>query len=122
MLIIDDERQVRDVLQQILDRAGYQTEVAEDGEEGLRRFREQPADLVITDILMPGKDGLETIEEMVRDHPGLPIIAISGGGPGEKAQFALETAQVCGAGRILAKPFSRQEILAMVRDALAGAS
>ncbi|MBF0125588.1 MAG: response regulator [Magnetococcales bacterium] len=118
ILIIDDERQIRDVLQQILERAGYLTEVAGDGEEGLRRLLEQPVDLVITDILMPGKDGLETIEAVAGLRPDLPIIAISGGGPGEKAQFALEMAQVCGAQRILAKPFSRQEILATVQEAL----
>lgn len=119
ILIIEDERQVREVLKQMLERAGYETEVAVDGAEGLRVFRLRPADLVITDILMPGKDGLETIEELTKDYPDLPLIAISGGGPGEKAQFALEMAMVCGAGRILAKPFSRQEILAMVKEALA---
>ncbi|MBF0427361.1 MAG: response regulator [Magnetococcales bacterium] len=118
ILIIEDERQVRDALGQMLTRVGYETDVAADGEEGLRCFLNHPADLVITDILMPGLDGLETIEVLRRDYPGLPIIAISGGGPGEKAKFALEMAQECGAVHILAKPFSRQEIMAVIKEAL----
>ncbi|MEO5331635.1 MAG: response regulator [Magnetococcus sp. YQC-5] len=118
ILIIEDDRQIREVLKQMLERAGYETDLAADGAEGLRCFRVRPADMVITDILMPGKDGLETIDELTRDDPDLPIIAISGGGPGEKAQFALEMAQTCGARRILAKPFSRKEILAMVHEVL----
>ncbi|MBF8274038.1 MAG: Signal transduction response regulator, receiver domain [Magnetococcales bacterium] len=116
ILVIEDERQVRDVLKQILEKAGYAVDTSEDGRKGLEHFRKNPADMVITDILMPDKDGLETIEELVGLNPGLPIIAISGGGPGEKAQFALDVAKMCGAVRVLAKPFSRKEILETVGD------
>ncbi|MBF0424168.1 MAG: response regulator [Magnetococcales bacterium] len=116
ILVIEDERQIREVLRQILERAGYEVDLAEDGHRGIELFRQHPADLVITDILMPNKDGLETIEELVGQHPTLPVIAISGGGPGQKAQFALDVAKMCGAVRILAKPFSRKEILEMVTD------
>ncbi|MBF0147204.1 MAG: response regulator [Magnetococcales bacterium] len=119
ILIIEDERQIREVLKQILERAGYEVDTAEDGRLGLEHFNQQPADMVITDILMPNKDGLETIEELIGQNPNLPIIAISGGGPGEKAQFALDVAKMCGAVRVLAKPFSRKEILEMVTDLLA---
>ncbi len=120
ILVIEDDRQVREVLRLMLEKGGFEVETAEDGRQGLERFRERPADVVVTDILMPEKDGLEIIEELTREHPGLPIVAISGGGPGEKAQFALDLAQFAGAGRILAKPFSRKEILAVVRGALNG--
>ncbi|MBF0110324.1 MAG: response regulator [Magnetococcales bacterium] len=119
ILVIEDERQVREVLKQMLERAGYVVDTAEDGRLGLEHFSRQPADMVITDILMPNKDGLETIEELTGKNPNLPIIAISGGGPGEKAQFALDVARMCGAVRVLAKPFSRKEILEMVTELLA---
>lgn len=118
ILVIEDERQVREVLKQILEKAGYDVDVADDGCSGLERYRQSPADMVITDILMPNKNGLETIEELVGENPKLPIIAISGGGPGEKAQFALDVAKMCGAVRVLAKPFSRKEILETVIDLL----
>lgn len=118
ILIIEDERQVRDVLKQMLEKTGYEVDTAEDGRKGLERFRKHPAELVITDILMPNKNGLETIEELIGLNPELPIIAISGGGPGEKAQFALDVAKMCGAVRVLAKPFSRKEILETITDLL----
>ncbi|MEO5328712.1 MAG: response regulator [Magnetococcus sp. THC-1_WYH] len=118
ILIIEDERQVREVLKQILEKAGYEVDTAEDGRMGVQQFRKYPAELVITDILMPNKNGLETIEELIGLNPELPIIAISGGGPGEKAQFALDVAKMCGAIRVLAKPFSRKEILETVTDLL----
>lgn len=118
ILIIEDERQVREVLKQILEKAGYEVDTAEDGHMGVKQFRKYPAELVITDILMPNKNGLETIEELIGLNPKLPIVAISGGGPGEKAQFALDVAKMCGAIRVLAKPFSRKEILETVTDLL----
>ena len=118
ILIIEDERQVREVLKQILERAGFEVDIANNGVDGTQHFRDNPADLVITDILMPEKNGLETIEELTKQNPKLPIIAISGGGPGERAQFALDVAELCGASRVLAKPFSRKEILAVVQDLL----
>lgn len=118
ILVIEDERQVREVLKQMLQKAGFHVDTAADGRIGLEMFRKQPVDLVVTDILMPNKDGLETIEELIQEKPNLPIIAISGGGPGEKAQFALDVARMCGAVRVLAKPFSRKEILQMIDEIL----
>lgn len=118
ILVIEDDRQVREVLRQMLERGGYSVDTAENGLLGLDQFAKRRADVVVTDILMPEKDGLEIIEELTRDNVDLPIIAISGGGPGEKAQFALGVAQLCGARHILAKPFSRREILALVKEVL----
>lgn len=89
ILVIDDEPQVRAMLRQMLEREGYEVVEAEEGEEGMRRYREQPVDLVITDILMPQKEGIETIRALRRTNPGVKIIAISGGGRMSKLDSCL---------------------------------
>ncbi|MEW6298076.1 MAG: response regulator [Thermodesulfobacteriota bacterium] len=118
ILVIDDEPQVRAMLRQMLEREGYEVVEAEEGEEGLRRYQEQPVDLVITDILMPQKEGIETIRTLRRTNPGVKIIAISGGGRMSKLDL-LPIAQTFGAVRTLAKPFERKELLEAVRAVLA---
>ena len=80
ILIIDDEEDIRDALQMVLERAGYEVRVASNGNEAIEMQREEPAQLVITDIIMPEKDGVNTIKEMRQESPGLRIIAMSGGG------------------------------------------
>jgi DNA-binding response OmpR family regulator len=117
ILIIDDEDQARRMLHQVLERAGYEVVVAQDGNEGLERFRADPTDLIITDILMPEKEGLETIMELRREFPQAKIIAMSGGGRAGNLNF-LEIAAVLGAQRTLHKPFELQEMLEAVRDLL----
>ena len=79
ILVIDDDDQIRDVFRQILENAGYEVEDACDGYEGIRIFKEKSIDLVITDILMPGMGGLETIMELRLASPDVKVIAISGG-------------------------------------------
>lgn len=116
ILIIDDESQVRDVLRQALERAGHDVVEAKDGREGLRAFRVTPADLILTDILMPEKEGLETIIELRREIPGIKIIAMSGG-RGGKLNF-LDVAKQLGAQRVLQKPFGVHEVLKMVTELL----
>ena len=115
ILIIDDEEMVRDVLRQTLEREGYQVEAAADGERGLDLFQSWRPDLVITDILMPGKEGLETIRELRAADPDVQIIAISGGGDRGDLNF-LRAASMFGAVRTLSKPISRDDLLPMVRD------
>ena len=78
ILIMDDEADVRDFLRRGLESAGHEVDEAIDGLEGVRQFRQNPADVVILDIFMPVKSGLEAIEELKRDYPELKIIAISG--------------------------------------------
>lgn len=117
ILIIDDEDQARRMLHQVLERAGYEVVVARDGSEGLERFRADPTDLIITDILMPEKEGLETIMDLRREFPEAKIIAMSGGGRAGNLDF-LEIAGVLGAQRTLHKPFKLQEMLEAVRDLL----
>jgi YesN/AraC family two-component response regulator len=115
ILIIDDEEMVRDVLRQTLEREGYHVEAAADGERGLALFQSWRPDLVITDILMPGKEGLETIRELRAEDPDVQIIAISGGGDRGDLNF-LRAASMFGAVRTLSKPISRDDLLPMVRD------
>ena len=118
ILLIDDEELVRFSLRQILEIDGHEVDEAVDGVEGLRHIRETTYDLVITDILMPGKEGVETIIEAKQDQPKLKIIAISGGGRFGNYDF-LQLAQQFGADAILPKPFNRTRLSEMVNNVLA---
>ena len=80
ILVIEDERIVRTVIRRFLEKAGHTVIEAEDGRIGLRLFKEQPVDLVITDIIMPNSEGIETIANLRKERRDLPIIAMSGGG------------------------------------------
>jgi len=117
ILIIDDEEQIRDMLAQMLTREGYQVVHAKNGKEGMKACREQKVDLIITDIIMPEKDGIEMILELRHDFPHLKVIAISGGGRLGPDGY-LEMAQKLGAHRTFFKPFNRKEILEAVQDLL----
>ena len=118
ILVIDDDEQVRELLAEILAQAGYHITEAVNGEVGLKLFRAQPADLVITDLIMPEKEGMETILALRKEFPKVRIIAVSGGGRSTTLDY-LPIAKSLGARRTLAKPFTRQEILDAVRDTLA---
>ncbi len=117
ILIIDDEDYIRAMVQQMLERAGYTTAVASDGREALVAQGAVPADAILTDLMMPGQEGLETIMEIRRLYPKTKIIAMSGGGHGGVLDF-LPIATQLGAVRTLAKPFSREQLLAAVKEAL----
>jgi CheY-like chemotaxis protein len=117
ILIIDDEDQSRNMLSQALTRAGYEVSTACDGSEGIELFRSVMADLIITDILMPGKEGLETIMELRRDFPEVKIIAMSGGGRTGNLNF-LDIAERLGAQRTLHKPYHLQEVFQLVQEVL----
>ena len=92
--------------------------VAADGREGLKAYLANPTDVVVTDILMPEKEGIETIIELKREHPNVKIVAISGGDPAGNTDF-LEMAGLLGADRILQKPFRPKELLATIEDLFA---
>ncbi len=117
ILIIEDDTQVRAYLDNLLRRAGHVTETAADGKEGVAVFREKSVDLVVTDIIMPEKDGIETIADMKRIRPDLKVIAISGGGRSEPGNY-LHSAYLLGADRTIKKPFNNKDILAAVRELL----
>lgn len=118
ILVIDDDPQIRTMLRFMLENVGYEVRDAADGKAGMSLFREKPADLVITDIIMPEKEGIETILELRRDFPSAKIIAMSGGGRLGPEQY-LESAKNLGAQRILTKPFSKENVLEAVRNLLA---
>lgn len=129
ILLIDDDELLRDTLLQMLELDGHRVDDAADGAQGLKRFAQHSGkagragyDLVITDVLMPGVDGARVIVELRRNHPTLPIIAISGGRRVLSPQFNLETAALAGATRQLAKPFSRHELQSAVSLALTEAA
>jgi len=118
ILVIDDEEPVRSLIREILERAGHIVAEAADGEIGLQTFRLHPADLVITDILMPNKGGLVAIKELRESFPKVRVIAISGGGRTGRMSF-LSTARTFPGVRTLKKPFRRTELLTLVDQALA---
>ncbi len=117
ILVIDDDIQVRQMLKQILERAGYEVADAPDGKEGIRLYRDEPADLIITDIIMPEKEGIETILELRREFPDVKIIAISGGGRFDPGVY-LETAEKFGVARTFGKPIDRKELLDAIQELL----
>lgn len=118
ILVIDDEEQLARMVRIMLEREGYRVVVAQNGKEGMKYFRVEPTDLVITDIFMPEKEGLETIRELRKDFPGTKIIAMSGGTSKAEGFSALPLAEKLGATFTLVKPFSRTELLTLVRKCL----
>ncbi len=121
ILVIDDDAQFRPMLGQMLERAGYEVVEAGDGEEGIKLYREAPTDLIITDIIMPEKEGVETIIELKRDFPDVKIIAISGGSRGIDAKSCLSYVKNLGVSHVFAKPFEREELLDAIREQLCDA-
>lgn len=117
ILIIDDEKPVREALEAIATAAGHECRVAADGRQGLAQFATYQPDLVITDMLMPEKEGIETIVELRKLKPGLPIIAVSGGGRVGNMSF-LKMAEKFGASRTIAKPFAAATVMAAFADLL----
>jgi CheY-like chemotaxis protein len=120
VLLIDDDPATRRVLKLLLERAGYEVTDVSDGELGVRSYRAEPADLVLTDILMPEKEGLELIRELKQDFPESKIVAMSGGGRTGNLDF-LPLAERLGADRVLSKPIDRQELLQTLGDLLTDA-
>jgi len=117
ILVIDDEPEVREFLVTALERSGFSVSSAANGREGVHHCRRNQIDLVITDLVMPEKEGLETIIELKREHPDLPVIAISGGARGD-SQHYLSAAELCGAERVFDKPIAPDVLVAAVREIL----
>ena len=118
ILVIDDEAAVRNLVATILRKTGHEVFEASDGKRGGAVLSEQPVDLIITDLLMPEKDGIEMIMEARRDFPAIRIIAMSGGGMAAPADY-LPMAELLGAERTLAKPFTAAQLRALVESVLA---
>lgn len=121
ILVIDDEPRMIRVIGEILNKAGHEVVTTQSGDEGIACIARHAIDLVITDIIMPEKEGIETIGEIKQDHPDLPIIAISGGSLKGAGSY-LETAAALGAVATLEKPFHSFELLQVVDEVLARSS
>lgn len=120
ILIIEDDDLLRDVLAKALEQVGHVVFQATNGQEGITMFRANPADLVLTDLVMPVQEGVETIQQLRRQNRTLPIIAMSGGVP--NSRLYLSIAGGIGAQRVLAKPFTPQRLLEVVNEILPSAT
>ena len=117
ILVVDDDEAVLEMLRATLEWEGYDVDGAADGNAAILAQRAHPADLVITDIIMPDKEGLETIVDLRRDWPDTKIIAISGGGRLATGDY-LGVAQRLGASRVFPKPIEREKLLGAIRELL----
>jgi CheY-like chemotaxis protein len=130
-LIIDDDREVSASLQRVLEIAGYKARVADSGEQGIVEFRREPVDVIITDIIMPKLNGVQVINQIRKEFPHVPIVAISGGGMLGSAGFKpnaittsayLAASNKAGANAVLPKPFETRELLATLDKVIAAAA
>ncbi len=119
ILIIDDEEDLRRIMRDALERQGHVVVEAGNGAEALDVIAQHPADLIVTDIMMPDMDGIETIIALRRGNPDVRIIAISGGGRVGNTDY-LSLAEKFGATHVLAKPFRRQQLVDAVQASLTG--
>lgn len=117
ILVIEDDAAMRRVVTRILDGTKHQVLEAKDGQQGLALLAQHGADLVITDILMPEKEGIQTIREIQERSPDTKIIAMSGGGVSRNLMF-LDVARAFGADAALAKPFKPRELIEAVERLL----
>lgn len=119
ILVVEDDEQFRTMLEQMLTQDRHRVSVARDGEEGLRLAAEIRPDLIVTDILMPRRDGIEMILELSRLGSTIPVIAISGGRRFISAGFNLESAALLGVKATLSKPFVRADLRRAIAEACA---
>ncbi|AFG38104.1 response regulator transcription factor [Spirochaeta africana] len=118
ILVIEDNRSLYTLLQELLESRGHTVTVADNGSDGMACARETAFDLIITDIVMPHKSGIEIISELRRRHKvTAAILAISGGNQ-QYVQAHLETARISGADTVLPKPFSNTQLLGAVQKLL----
>ena len=114
VLVVDDDKQVLMFASEVLREAGYEVLVGEDGNVALAVVEVEPLDLVITDLVMREREGLETMMRLRESHPALPVIAVSGAFGGH----FLRSATILGARATLLKPFSGEDLLSAVRKVL----
>lgn len=119
ILLIDDDDQLRVMIRRMLESAGHTVVEASNGREGFHRYRDVQPDLILTNLIMPEQEGLETIQAIRRLAPDAKIIAMSGG-MRSGALDVLEVARHFGAQVALHKPFSRNELLTAINDTLQG--
>ena len=115
VLIIEDDEFVMNMLKQTFERSGYDVSTASNGRIGLQLYQCKPFDVVITDLIMPDMEGIETISNLRKNDPEVRVIAISGGGRNSPEDY-LHLAKKLGAARTFPKPVDRNQLLAAVED------
>ncbi len=120
ILVVDDDEFFRELLVSALTANGHAVVAFDDGALALKHVEEHRVDAVITDIFMPGMEGLEFIRRAIAGRPALPVIVISGGGDGLLSDPAtyLRAAEMFGAVKVLSKPFEIQKLLALVAETI----
>jgi two-component system, chemotaxis family, chemotaxis protein CheY len=118
VLVIEDEDYIRSLMREMLTPNGYEVREAENGVEGVKMYKQNPASVVLLDMFMPEKDGLETLRDLLRIDPRVRVVAMSGGGKHSHVQI-LKPASLMGAIHVLLKPFTRDDLLAALCRALA---
>lgn len=115
VMVVDDDTALLHTISRLLQRAGHEVAEAANGKDALAFMRAAPVDIVVTDLFMPDKDGLETICELHRDYPDVPIVAICGNRNGG---LMLHAAKGLGAIRTLEKPFEPEALLRLITEEL----
>jgi CheY-like chemotaxis protein len=118
VLVVDDIDVVRLTLRKFLERGGHKVTECASADEAEDLLRRWTPDVVVTDLWMPGRNGLSLISALRQRHTHLPVIAITGGAPGMAQTSSLNEAEAAGADRVLMKPVGMQELLSCVRDVL----
>ena len=121
VLVVEDNEAYRTLIAEVFTTAGFEVVVAPNGRRVATILSERRIDLVITDLSMPERDGIETMTELRYSHPNLPVIAISGDVPLNRDLY-LALAEKLGASRILAKPFKMEQLLTAAREAIAASN
>jgi CheY-like chemotaxis protein len=117
ILVIDDEPSIQILLKKMIERGGFDVLTASDGKQGMALVHTHPVDLVVTDLIMPEKEGIEVIMELRKTRPDIPVIAISGGGLNSSGSY-LRIAREAGAHAVLEKPVSRTVLLHTIENLL----
>jgi len=118
ILVVDDAQDIRSLLSAVLGLEGHQVLVASDGNEALKIQQSTPANVLVTDIFMPNKDGIETIAAFRKEFPTVKIVAVSGGAPRARQDY-LQVASQVGADICLPKPFGLEELSNAIKALLA---
>ena len=118
ILIVDDQEEICELFAEILAAEGFETLTAPNGYAALETVRNRPVDLVLCDLVMPEKEGLETIQQLRQTHPSMKVVAVSGAFGGS----FLRAARLLGASATLPKPVSAEDLVKTVRDVLGGSN
>jgi len=118
ILVIDDDGKFLEIMREYLENEGYEVLVASDGEIGAELYREKKPDLVITDVIMPEKDGAQVIFELQKEFPGIKIIVMTGGGQGDAQAYLKSITALSNVKYAFEKPFAMDELLVAVKESV----